>query len=109
MAWPVETQDGFFCYLVDRSALTGLAIVHWIGCIYVIKRSFHSASAQFCCIKIHVEMAEISQRSRFYIHWCSSLYKYIKWWIIKVKHPSLDIYRKIISLMEINNIILMFI
>ena len=29
-----------------------------------------------------------------------------KWWIIKVKHPSLDIYRKDISLMNINNLIL---
>ena len=29
-----------------------------------------------------------------------------KWWIIKVKHPSSDIYRKNISLMKINNIIL---
>ena len=30
----------------------------------------------------------------------------IKWWIIKVKHPSSDVYRKNISLMKINNIIL---
>ena len=29
-----------------------------------------------------------------------------KWWIIKVKHPSSDIYRKNISLMKIKNIIL---
>ena len=29
----------------------------------------------------------------------------MKWWIIKVKHPSSDIYRKNISLMKINNII----
>ena len=26
-----------------------------------------------------------------------------KWWIIKVKHPSLDIYRKNISRVKINN------
>ena len=30
-AWPVETQDGFFCHLAGRPAPTGLAIVHWIG------------------------------------------------------------------------------
>ena len=30
-AQPVQTQDGFFCCLADRSAPTGLAIVHWIG------------------------------------------------------------------------------
>ena len=30
---PLETQDVFFWRLAGRSAPTGLAIVHWIGCI----------------------------------------------------------------------------
>ena len=34
---PVETQDVFFWHLAGRSAPTGLAIVHWIGCINAIK------------------------------------------------------------------------
>ena len=34
---PVETQDVFFWRLAGRSAPTGLAIVHWIGCINAIK------------------------------------------------------------------------
>ena len=29
-----------------------------------------------------------------------------EWWIIKVKHPSLDIYTKNISLMKMNDVIL---
>ena len=37
---PVETQDVFFWCLAGRSAPTGLAIVHWIGCINAIKISF---------------------------------------------------------------------
>ena len=37
-AWPVETQDIFFCHLAGWSAQTGLAIVHWIGCINTIKK-----------------------------------------------------------------------
>ena len=36
-ARPVETQDGFFCRLAGQSALIGLAIIHWIGCINAIK------------------------------------------------------------------------
>ena len=36
-ACPVETQDVFFRRLAGRSAPTGLAIVHWIGCINAIK------------------------------------------------------------------------
>ena len=36
-AQPVETQDGFFCCLAGWSVLTGLAIVHWIGCINATK------------------------------------------------------------------------
>ena len=39
-AWSLETQDDFFCRLASGSALTGLAIVHWIGCINTIKKSF---------------------------------------------------------------------
>ena len=34
---PVETQDVFFWRLAGRSVPTGLAIVHWIGCINAIK------------------------------------------------------------------------
>ena len=34
---PVATQDVFFWRLAGRSAPTGLAIVHWIGCINAIK------------------------------------------------------------------------
>ena len=34
---PVETQDVFFWRLAGQSAPTGLAIVHWIGCINAIK------------------------------------------------------------------------
>ena len=37
---PVETQDVFFWRLAGRSAPTGLAIVHWIGCINTIKHKF---------------------------------------------------------------------
>ena len=37
---PVETQDVFFWHLAGRSAPTGLAIVHWIGCINAIKYIF---------------------------------------------------------------------
>ena len=40
-AQPVETLDGFFCCLAGWSALTGLAIVHWIGCINAIKMKVH--------------------------------------------------------------------
>ena len=36
----VETQDVFFWRLAGRSAPTGLAIVHWIGCINAIKLYF---------------------------------------------------------------------
>ena len=36
----VETQDVFFWRLAGRSAPTVLAIVHWIGCINVIKATF---------------------------------------------------------------------
>ena len=39
---PVETQDVFFWRLAGRSAPTGLAIVHWIGCINTIKKCFHT-------------------------------------------------------------------
>ena len=39
---PVETQDVFFWRLAGRSAPTGLAIVHWIGCINAIKHIFLS-------------------------------------------------------------------
>ena len=35
---PVETQDVFFWRLAGRSAPTGLANVHWIGCITAIKQ-----------------------------------------------------------------------
>ena len=38
---PVEIQDVFFWHLAGRSVLTGLAIVHWIGCINAIKHYFH--------------------------------------------------------------------
>ena len=37
---PVETQDVFFWRLAGWSAPTGLAIVHWIGCINAIKLCF---------------------------------------------------------------------
>ena len=30
-------QGDFFCHMAGRSAPTGLAIVHWIGCINAIK------------------------------------------------------------------------
>ena len=33
-------RDDFFCHLAGRSAPTGLAIVHWIGCINAIKLCF---------------------------------------------------------------------
>ena len=33
----MATQDVFFWRLAGRSAPTGLAIVHWIGCINAIK------------------------------------------------------------------------
>ena len=39
---PVETQDVFFWRLAGRSAPTGLAIVHWIGCINAIKWSIYT-------------------------------------------------------------------
>ena len=39
---PVETQDVFFWRLAGRSAPTGLAIVHWIGCINAIKYETHN-------------------------------------------------------------------
>ena len=42
---PVETQDVFFWRLAGRSAPTGLAIVHWIGCINAIKMSFFDGEA----------------------------------------------------------------
>ena len=37
---PVETQDAFSWSLAGQSAPTGLAIVHWIGCINAIKLLF---------------------------------------------------------------------
>ena len=33
---PVEIHDDFFYHLVGQSAPTGLANVHWIGCIKAI-------------------------------------------------------------------------
>ena len=41
-----------------------------------LDRSFYSASAPFCYIQIHAEMAEESQveRSSFYIHLCTYTY-----------------------------------
>ena len=39
---PVETQDVFFWHLTGRSVPTGLAIVHWIGCIDAIKLKYFS-------------------------------------------------------------------
>ena len=33
----METQDVFFWRLAGRSVPTGLAIVHWIGCINAIQ------------------------------------------------------------------------
>ena len=33
-------KDDFFCRLAGRSVPTGLAIVHWIGCINAIKFQF---------------------------------------------------------------------
>ena len=70
--------------------------------------SSFSTPAPFCCIKSHAEMAEKSQRLRFYVDWCPCTYEILfhivslnmdlcksqnilKWWIIKVKHPLLDI------------------
>ena len=89
-----------------------------------LERCYSSASAHVCCINIHAEMTEILQGKDWsfifsvaHSFWQSvhvfSLNIHIiwpinrtKWWIIKVKHPSSDIYRKNISLMKINNIIL---
>ena len=34
---PMATQDNFFCRLAGRSVPSGLAIVHWVGCINAIK------------------------------------------------------------------------
>ena len=34
------TQDGFFCHLAGLVASTGIAIVHWVGCINSIKTIF---------------------------------------------------------------------
>ena len=50
---PVETQDVFFWRLAGRSAPTGLAIVHWIGCINAIKHEFlnefYDYQMKLCC------------------------------------------------------------
>ena len=45
-AWPVETQDDFFCCLAGQSAPAGLAIVHWIRCINTIKLHFKTLTFQ---------------------------------------------------------------
>ena len=58
-----------------------------------------------CCIKIHAEMAEKSQvKDQGFILTGTRVYmkaffmiNHTKWWIIKVKHPSLDIYSKDIA------------
>ena len=91
-----------------------------------LERSSYSASAGCCSIKIHEEMAKKSQVKyrMFYIHLFPCIHdglfphslleyghfyliNYTKWWIIKVKHPSVDIHTKIyISLMKIYNMIL---
>ena len=44
----METQDDLFCHLASRSAPTGLAIVHWIGCIKAIK----------CYVSFHIQNME---------------------------------------------------
>ena len=48
---PVETQDVFFWRLAGRSAPTGLAIVHWIGCINAIK--YNCCHGTGCCQILH--------------------------------------------------------
>ena len=35
--WGTGISDAIFCRLADRSTPTGLATVHWIGCINAIK------------------------------------------------------------------------
>ena len=48
---PVETQDVFFWRLAGRSAPTGLAIVHWIGCINAIKLNYPQRTS---CANVNV-------------------------------------------------------
>ena len=80
-----------------------------------LERYFHSTSVRFCCIIIHTELAEKPQviNLSFFIHLsithrCSYLYDSLldnmsfnkdlvyflfmqKWWVIKVKDPSIEI------------------
>ena len=55
---PVETQDIFFWRLAGRSALTGLAIVHWIG--YSYKNLIYLLNLQFFSIWILYKLWSIS-------------------------------------------------
>ena len=49
---PVKIQDVFFWHLAGRSVPTGLAIVHWIGCINAIKLHIHSSVTALICMFI---------------------------------------------------------
>ena len=49
---PVETQDVFFWSFAGRPAPTGLATVHWIGCIDAIKIDFHLKISSFLSCEI---------------------------------------------------------
>ena len=56
----VETQDVFFWRLAGWSAPTGLAIVHWIGCINAIKMIFGKSrqyTLQILRVKNFLEIA----------------------------------------------------
>ena len=56
---PVETQDVFFWRLAGRSAPTGLAFVHWIGCINAIKRSiFFNLCRDLCRDRLIMPMVK---------------------------------------------------
>ena len=58
---PVETQDVFFWRLAGRSAPTGLAIVHWIGCINAIKLLLRHTHSQLRFRRIAERMSEFTK------------------------------------------------
>ena len=66
----MATQDVFFWRLAGRSAPTGLAIVHWIGCINAIKQRIHIPSV--VCMgqneRIHIpSVVYMGQNERIHI------------------------------------------
>ena len=87
---PVETQDVFFWRLAGRSAPTGLAIVHWIGCINAIKLKVMTLKHFLSEVQLSMEMAQGEVKVHV---------------IISYSNPYIFVIREIFSNREVENIL----